>query len=73
MANTQTGLAPSREDFAAMLDASFGEADALEGVRGEEQSGCEGARLGSGDAHEVAQVDARAVLVRLEVDRDPVD
>ncbi len=31
MANTQTGLAPSREDFAAMLDASFGEADALEG------------------------------------------
>ncbi len=31
MANTQTGSAPSREDFAAMLDASFGEADALEG------------------------------------------
>jgi small subunit ribosomal protein S1 len=31
MANTQTGLAPSRDDFAAMLDASFGEADALEG------------------------------------------
>ena len=31
MANTQTGFAPSREDFAAMLDASFGEADALEG------------------------------------------
>ncbi|MFN3891006.1 MAG: 30S ribosomal protein S1 [Beijerinckiaceae bacterium] len=31
MANTQSGLAPSRDDFAAMLDASFGEADALEG------------------------------------------
>ncbi|HEY8581015.1 MAG TPA: S1 RNA-binding domain-containing protein, partial [Beijerinckiaceae bacterium] len=32
MANTQTGLAPSREDFAAMLDASFGDNDALEGA-----------------------------------------
>jgi small subunit ribosomal protein S1 len=31
MANTQTGFAPSREDFAAMLDESFGENDALEG------------------------------------------
>ncbi len=31
MANTQSGFAPSRDDFAAMLDASFGEADALEG------------------------------------------
>ena len=31
MANTQSGLAPSRDDFAAMLDASFGDSDALEG------------------------------------------
>jgi small subunit ribosomal protein S1 len=31
MANTQSGFAPTRDDFAAMLDASFGEADALEG------------------------------------------
>ncbi len=31
MANTQSGFAPTRDDFAAMLDASFGESDALEG------------------------------------------
>ncbi|MDF2115775.1 30S ribosomal protein S1 [Roseiarcaceae bacterium H3SJ34-1] len=31
MANVSTSLAPSREDFAAMLDASFGDNDALEG------------------------------------------
>ncbi|MDH7796731.1 MULTISPECIES: 30S ribosomal protein S1 [unclassified Beijerinckia] len=32
MANTLSSFAPSREDFAAMLDASFGENDALEGT-----------------------------------------
>jgi len=31
MANASTSFAPSREDFAAMLDASFGDNDALEG------------------------------------------
>ncbi|MDB5535012.1 MAG: ribosomal protein [Hyphomicrobiales bacterium] len=31
MANISSSLAPSREDFAAMLDASFGDNDALEG------------------------------------------
>ena len=31
MSATSTSFAPSREDFAAMLDASFGESDALEG------------------------------------------
>ncbi len=31
MANTQSATSPTRDDFAAMLDASFGEADALEG------------------------------------------
>ena len=31
MANVSSSLAPSREDFAAMLDASFGDNDALEG------------------------------------------
>ncbi|HEV2573419.1 30S ribosomal protein S1 [Methylocella sp. CPCC 101449] len=31
MANTSSSFAPSREDFAAMLDSSFGESDALEG------------------------------------------
>ena len=31
MANTQSATSPTRDDFAAMLDASFGESDALEG------------------------------------------
>jgi small subunit ribosomal protein S1 len=31
MSATSTSFAPSREDFAAMLDASFGDSDALEG------------------------------------------
>jgi small subunit ribosomal protein S1 len=32
MANTQTGSAPTREDFAAMLDATFNENEAMEGA-----------------------------------------
>ena len=32
MANTQSGSAPTREDFAAMLDATFNENEAMEGA-----------------------------------------